>query len=216
MLSRKAVLCVTLLFASTLVTTATAQTAAAQPKGSPAPEKVIAIHAANLIDGVSTQVRHNVLILIKGNRIESVTSGGNPPAGATIINLPADITVLPGLIDTHTHIFLQGEDPAEGGYDIQLLKHPSSYRAARAAVAARRALEQGFTTLRDVETEGAGYGDVGIKEAINAGFIPGPRLLVVTRAISVTLRPCQIWKAGRTGWDKEGTNGEGSNNGARK
>lgn len=185
MLSRKSVLCVILLFSSTLVTTALAQTAA-QPKGSPAPEKVIAIHAVSLIDGVSTQVRHNVLIVIKGNRIESVTAGGNPPAGATIINLPADVTVLPGLIDTHTHIFLQGEDPAEGGYDVQLLKHPSSYRAARAAVAARRALEQGFTTLRDVETEGAGYGDVGIKEAINAGFIPGPRLLVVTRAISVT------------------------------
>jgi imidazolonepropionase-like amidohydrolase len=185
MLSRKAVLCVILLFSSTLATTAVAQTAA-QPKGSPAAEKVVAVRASNLIDGVSSQVRHNVLILIKGNRIESVTAGGNPPSGATIINLPADVTVLPGLIDTHTHIFLQGEDPAEGGYDIQLLKHPSSYRAARAAVAARRALEQGFTTLRDVETEGAGYGDVGIKEAINAGFIPGPRLLVVTRAISVT------------------------------
>ena len=107
-----------------------------------------------------------MLIVIKGNKIESVTDGGNPPAGATVINLPAGVTVLPGLIDTHTHIFLQGEDPAEGGYDVQLLKHPSSYRAARAAVAARRALEQGFTTLRDVETEGAGYGDVGIKEAI--------------------------------------------------
>ncbi|MGZ4896810.1 MAG: amidohydrolase family protein, partial [Candidatus Angelobacter sp.] len=185
MLSLKNVLCVILLFSSTLVTTAVAQTAA-QPKGAPTPEKVIAIRAASLIDGVSAQVRHNVLIVIKGNRIESVTAGGNPPAGATIINLPADVTVLPGLIDTHTHIFLQGEDPAEGGYDVQLLKHPSSYRAARAAVAARRALEQGFTTLRDVETEGAGYGDVGIKEAINAGFIPGPRLLVVTRAISVT------------------------------
>jgi imidazolonepropionase-like amidohydrolase len=185
MLSRKAVLCVILLFSSIFVTNAVAQTAA-QPKGSPAPEKVIAVRASNLIDGVSSQVRHNVLIVIKGNRIESVTAGGNPPAGATLINLPADVTVLPGLIDTHTHIFLQGEDPAEGGYDIQLLKHPSSYRAARAAVAARRALEQGFTTLRDVETEGAGYGDVGIKEAINAGFIPGPRLLVVTRAISVT------------------------------
>ena len=147
MLSRKAVLCVILLFASTLVTTATAQTA--QPKSSPAPEKVTAIHAANLIDGISNQVRHNVLVVIKGNKIESVTSGGNSPAGATVINLPADVTVLPGLIDTHTHIFLQGEDPAEGGYDIQLLKHPSSYRAARAAVSARRALEQGFTTLRD-------------------------------------------------------------------
>jgi imidazolonepropionase-like amidohydrolase len=186
MLSRKTVLCISLLFASTLVTTATAQTAAQPKKGSPVPEKVIAIHAANLIDGVSNQVRHNVLVVIKGDRIETVSSGGNPPAGATLINLPSDVTVLPGLIDTHTHIFLQGEDPAQGGYDIQLLKHPSSYRAARAAVAARRALEQGFTTLRDVETEGAGYGDVGIKEAINDGFIPGPRLLVVTRAISVT------------------------------
>jgi imidazolonepropionase-like amidohydrolase len=184
MLSRKAVLCVILLFASTLVTTAKAQTE--QPKSSPAPEKVIAIHAANLIDGVSNQVRHNVLLVIKGNKIESVTSGGNSPAGATVINLPADVTVLPGLIDTHTHIFLQGEDPKVESYDEQLLKHPSSYRAARAAVSARRALEQGFTTLRDLETEGAGYGDVGIKEAINNGFIPGPRLLVVTRAISVT------------------------------
>jgi imidazolonepropionase-like amidohydrolase len=184
MFSRKAVLCVILLFASTLVVTAKAQTA--QPKASPAPEKVIAIHAANLIDGVSNQVRHNVLVVIKGNKIESVTSAGNSPAGATVINLPADMTVLPGLIDTHTHIFLQGEDPKVESYDEQLLKHPSSYRAARAAVSARRALEQGFTTLRDLETEGAGYGDVGIKEAINNGFIPGPRLLVVTRAISVT------------------------------
>ena len=181
MLSRKAILWVILLYVSTL-----AITAIAQPKGNPASEKVIAIHAANLIDGISNQVRHNVLVVIKGNKIESVSSGGNAPAGATVINLPADVTVLPGLIDTHTHIFLQGEDPKVESYDDQLLKHPSSYRAARAGVSARRALEQGFTTLRDLETEGAGYGDVGIKEAINDGFIPGPRLLVVTRAISVT------------------------------
>src|SRR6476661_5256646 len=164
MLSRKAVLSIILLFDSTLVTTATAQTA--QPKGSPAQEKVIAIHAANLID--------------------SVTIGSNLPAGATVINLPADVTVLPGLIDSHTHIFLQGEDPAEGGYDVQLLKYPISYRAARATYAAKRALEQGFTTLRDVETEGAGYGDVGIKQAIEEGTIPGPRIFASTRAISTT------------------------------
>ena len=80
MLSRKAVLCVVLLFASTLVVTATAQTP--QPKASPAPEKVIAIHAANLIDGVSNQVRHNVLVVIKGNKIESLANSGNPPAYA--------------------------------------------------------------------------------------------------------------------------------------
>ena len=183
--SRRAFLGVMLMLLAVLGATTVAQSAA-QPKSSPANEKVTAIRAANLIDGTAGQVRHNVLIVIKGNKIESVSDGGTPPAGATVINLPAGVTVLPGLIDTHTHIFLQGEDPAEGGYDIQLLKHPSSYRAARAAVAARRALEQGFTTLRDVETEGAGYGDVGIKEAINDGFIPGPRLLVVTRAISVT------------------------------
>jgi imidazolonepropionase-like amidohydrolase len=174
-----------MLSCTVLAITAVAQSAG-QPKSSPAADKVIAIRAASLIDGSSAQARHNVLIVIKGNKIESVSEGGNPPAGATLINLPAGVTVLPGMIDTHTHIFLQGEDPAEGGYDIQLLKHPSSYRAARAAAAARRALEQGFTTLRDVETEGAGYGDVGIKEAINGGFIPGPRLLVATRAISVT------------------------------
>ena len=160
--------------------------AAVAQKTQPAGEKVTAIRAATLIDGTSAQPRHNVLIVIRGNRIESVTDGGTSPAGATVIDMPASATVMPGMIDTHTHLFLQGEDPAEGGYDVQLLKHPSSFRAARATVSARRALEQGFTTLRDVETEGAGYGDVGIKEAINAGYIPGPRLFVVTRAISVT------------------------------
>jgi len=95
-------------------------------------------------------------------------------------------TVLPGLIDAHTHIFLQGEDPAQGGYDVQFLKYGLAFRAARAAVAARRALEQGFTTIRDVETEGAGYGDVGIKQAIEQGYIPGPRVFASTRAISTT------------------------------
>lgn len=150
------------------------------------PEKTVVIHAANLIDGTSAEARHNVTIVINGNKIESVQEGGTSPAGAKVINFGPEQTVLPGMIDTHTHIFLQGEDPAEGGYDVQLLKHPVAFRAARATVSARRALEEGFTTLRDLETEGAGYGDVGIKEAINAGYIPGPRMFVVTRAISVT------------------------------
>jgi imidazolonepropionase-like amidohydrolase len=153
---------------------------------SPAPEKIVAIHAANLIDGTSSQPRHNVLIVVKGNRIASVSEGGKPPSGAQVIDFPSSVTVLPGMIDAHTHIFLQGEDPAEGGYDIQLLKYPIAYRAARATVSARRCLEQGFTTIRDVETEGAGYGDIGIKMAINNGYIPGPRMFAATRAISVT------------------------------
>lgn len=170
----------------TILALLTASLIFAQKPQASAPEKTIAIHAANLIDGSSSQVRHNVLVVIKGNRIASVSEGGNPPAGAEVLDFGPDVTVLPGLIDAHTHIFLQGEDPAEGGYDIQLLKYPSSYRAARATVSARRCLEQGFTTIRDVETEGAGYGDIGIKMAINNGYISGPRMFAATRAISVT------------------------------
>jgi imidazolonepropionase-like amidohydrolase len=145
------------------------------------------IQAGALIDGVSNSVRRNLVITIRGNVITEVADAGSakPPAGATVIDL-SQATVLPGLIDAHTHIFLQGEVPAEGGYDIQLLKYPVAFRAARATVSARRALEQGFTTLRDLETEGAGYGDVGIKMAIEGGYIPGPRLFVSTRAISTT------------------------------
>lgn len=148
---------------------------------------VTVIRAGVLIDGRTDSSRHNQLIVIRGNRIESVSDAANAklPAGAAVVDL-SNATVLPGLIDSHTHIFLQGEDPAEGGYDANILKHPLAYRAARATVAARRALEQGFTALRDVETEGAGYGDVGIKQAIEEGHIPGPRLFVSTRAISTT------------------------------
>ena len=148
---------------------------------------VSVIRAGSLIDGKSDKVLHDQVIVIRGNKIESVSDAASAkvPEGATIIDLSKQ-TVLPGLIDSHTHIFLQGEDPAQGGYDANILMAPLALRAARATVSARRALEQGFTTLRDVETEGAGYGDIGIKQAIEGGYIPGPRLFVVTRAISTT------------------------------
>ncbi len=148
---------------------------------------VTVIRAGTLIDGKSDQPRRDHVIVVRGNRIESVSEAASAkvPAGATVIDL-SKATVLPGLIDSHTHIFLQGENPAQGGYDANILTAPLALRAARATVSARRALEEGFTTLRDVETEGAGYGDVGIKEAIEAGYIPGPRLFVATRAISTT------------------------------
>ena len=148
---------------------------------------ITVIRAGTLIDGKSDQPRRDQVIVIRGNRIESISDAATAkiPAGATTIDL-SHATVLPGLIDSHTHVFLQGEDPSLGGYDANILKYPLAFRAARATVAARRALEQGFTTLRDLETEGAGYGDVGIKEAIDGGYIPGPRMLVVTRAISST------------------------------
>jgi imidazolonepropionase-like amidohydrolase len=143
------------------------------------------IRAGTLIDGYTG--KQNQVIVIRGNLVESVgdATSAKTPSGATIIDL-SHATVLPGLIDSHTHIFLQGEDPAQGGYDANILYPPLALRAARATVSVRRALEQGFTTLRDLETEGAGYGDVGIKQAIEKGYIPGPRLFVATRAISTT------------------------------
>jgi len=161
--------------------------AAAQQKDNRASESLTVIRAGSLIDGKSEKPRHDQVLIIRGNHIESISDAATAkiPAGAKVIDLSKS-TVLPGLIDSHTHIFLQGEDPAQGGYDANILNAPLALRAARATVAARRALEQGFTTLRDVETEGAGYGDVGIKQAIEQGYIPGPRMFVATRAISTT------------------------------
>src|SRR5580765_6017337 len=121
---------------------------AAQPA---APEAVTVITAATMIDGTGAAPRRNVAVVVRADRIVSVGDLGaaDLPAGARRIDL-GTATLLPGLIDAHTHIFLQGEVPAEGGYDVQLLKQPLAFRAARATVSARRALEQGFTTIRDV------------------------------------------------------------------
>src|SRR6184192_2632002 len=154
--------------------------------GAPTAAPLTVIRAGMLIDGVSEAPRKNQLIFVRGERIEKVADDSAPiPAGTKVIDL-SNATVLPGLIDAHTHIFLWGEDPAKGGYDVNILKAGIALRAARATYAARRALEQGFTTLRDVETEGAGYGDIEIKQAIEEGTIPGPRLFGATRAISTT------------------------------
>ena len=147
---------------------------------------LIVIRAGVLIDGRSDAPKQHQLIFVRGERIEKITDGSATiPAGAKVLDL-SNSTVLPGLIDSHTHLFLWGEDPAQGGYDANILKAGIALRAARATYAAKRALDQGFTTLRDLETEGAGYGDVEIKQAIEEGTIPGPRVFGATRAISST------------------------------
>ena len=155
-------------------------------QSAPDSAQLTVIRAGTLIDGTSETPKKNQLIFVRGERIEKVVDGSAQiPSGARVIDLSA-ATVLPGLIDSHTHIFLWGEDPKKGGYDVNILKAGIALRAARATFATRRALEQGFTTLRDLETEGAGYGDVEIKQAIEEGTIPGPRLFCATRAISST------------------------------
>src|SRR6185369_8757198 len=144
------------------------------------PKRVL-LKCGSLFDGKSDSVRKNVTLLVEGETIKEV---GSAAAGSNVIDLSRE-TCLPGLIDTHTHVLLQGDITA-ADYDEQLLKQSPEYRTILGTVNARRALEYGFTTIRDLETEGAGYADVDIKKAINNGVIPGPRMVVVTRALDVT------------------------------
>ena len=144
----------------------------------------IAIRAGKLIDGKSEKPIENALIVIEGDKILSVTSGGTVPAGAEVIDL-SKATVLPGFMDVHTHVLLQGDITSEE-YDAQLLKESIPYRAILAARNAHIALSHGFTTIRDLETEGAMYADVDVKMAIANGEVPGPRMQVATRAMAPT------------------------------
>lgn len=167
-----------LFLALTLVLTGIAL---AQSTSSP---RTLVVRCGMLIDGKSDIPSRNVEILIEGDRIKAVGASVTHPAGTEVIDL-GNATVLPGMIDGHTHVLLQGDITAEE-YDSQLLKESIPYRTLRASASVRTALENGFTALRDVETEGAMYADVDIKRSINAGIIPGPRMQVSTRALDVT------------------------------
>ena len=125
------------------------------------------------------------VVLTRGNRIVAVGPAASvtPPAQTQIIDLP-DSTLLPGLMDAHSHLFLHPYN--ETLWNDQVLKEPVPYRTLRAARQARATLLSGFTTLRDLGTEGADYADVSLRDAIADGLIDGPRLLVATRAIVAT------------------------------
>ncbi len=145
-----------------------------------------AIKAGRLIDGVNNSVLQNQIILIQGNKISAIGNDLTFADSTTVIDL-SNHTVLPGFIDAHTHILLQGDITSEE-YEEQIYKESIPYRTIRATAAVRAALWNGFTAMRDVETEGAMYADVDVKKAIERGVIPGPRLWVSTRALSITGR----------------------------
>jgi imidazolonepropionase-like amidohydrolase len=148
----------------------------------PPPKPPIAIRAARLLDVRSGRYVEHPVVVVVGDRIESV--GSAVPPGATVVDL-GDRVLMPGLADLHTHILLQG-DATSAEYDEQILKEYPAHRVVRAVRAMQIGLSHGFTTLRDLETEGAGYDDVAIRDAVNEGVVPGPRLKVVGPALSTT------------------------------
>jgi imidazolonepropionase-like amidohydrolase len=147
----------------------------------------VILKAAHLLDGVADKPRDGVAVLVDGDKIVAL---GTPAElaktapGAQVIDL-GGATLLPGLVDAHTHVFLD-DDIGPGVYDAILLKQSTAYRAIAAAENARKALMYGFTSLRDLETEGAMYADVDVKNAIKNGVVPGPRMAVATRALAPT------------------------------
>ena len=145
-------------------------------------QKTILIKCGKLLDSRTGQVSEKQNILIKGNIIISV--GSAQSTADSIIDL-SNYFVMPGLIDCHTHVLLQG-DITQEDYDVQVLKESIPYRTIRGIKAAEQALMNGFTTIRDLGTEGAGFADVDIKKAINRGVTNGPRMFVATLALNTT------------------------------
>lgn len=147
---------------------------------SASPNQTYVIKAGRLIDGRSAEILRNVIVVVQGNKIVALGQNVDIPKDAVLLDL-SDKTVLPGFIDTHTHIMLDGGDD----YGSNLYKNSMPFRAIQAVANIRKVLWNGFTALRDVESEGAMYTDVDVKKAINTGIIPGPRLWVSTRGLSI-------------------------------
>ena len=149
------------------------------------PTRSTLLRPARVFDGIASEPHAGWVVLVTGERIAAVgpASEVRAPAGATTVDLPGT-TLLPGLIEAHSHFLLHPYN--ETSWDDQVMHESLALRVARATNHARNTLMAGFTTVRDLGTEGAGYADVGLKQAIAQGIIPGPRMIVATRAIVAT------------------------------
>ena len=148
-------------------------------------ERPVLLRPARVFDGVNREAHEGWVVLVRGERIAAAGPAADvkPPDDARIIDLP-NATLLPGLIDAHTHVLLHPYN--EASWEDQVLKEPQALRVCRATNHLRSALLSGFTTIRDLGTEGADYADVGLRDAVAQKIVPGPRMLVATRAIVAT------------------------------
>jgi imidazolonepropionase-like amidohydrolase len=148
-------------------------------------ERPVVLRPARVFDGVRVKPHEDWVVVVRGDRIEAAGPAADvkAPANARVIDLPK-MTLLPGLIDAHTHVLLHPYN--ETTWDDQVLRQPLALRVCRATNHLRALLHSGFTTIRDLGTEGAGYADVGLKQAVQQKIVPGPRMLVTTRAIVAT------------------------------
>jgi imidazolonepropionase-like amidohydrolase len=174
-------LCLTIAYPFTQMSPS-AQTPSPAPKP---PDAVYLLKPAHVFDGESAQLHDGWAVLVRGEKIEAIgpASEVKAPADAKVIDLPG-MTLMPGLIDAHSHVLLHPY--SETVWNDQVAREALSLRVARATNHLRSTLLAGFTSLRDLGTEGAGYADVGLKQAVQQGIVPGPRLFVATRAIVAT------------------------------
>src|SRR5437762_2336539 len=165
----------------------TQMTPSAQTQTPKPPDTVYLLKPAHIFDGESAQLHDGWVVLVRGQKIEAVgpASEVKVPADAKVIELPG-LTLMPGLIEAHSHILLHPY--SETVWNDQVARESLSLRVARATNHLRSELMAGFTTIRDLGTEGAGFADVGLKQAVQQGIIPGPRMVVASRAIVATGR----------------------------
>ena len=163
----------------------TAPSVQGQSTAPKAPESVYVLKPSHIFDGQSAELHDGWVVLVRGEKIEAVgpASEVRIPADAKAIEL-AGMTLMPGLIDAHSHVLLHPY--SETIWNDQVAREALSLRVARATNHLRNTLLAGFTTIRDLGTEGAGYADVGLKQSVQQGIIPGPRMIVATRAIVAT------------------------------